>query len=239
MTGERRGGDRPLRAWPVVSGVNALLVRSPVNLDPIGPIHAPLVAAGGTEGKRTGQLDPTSLFPGNNPDLPGDLREVLVLTEEEANVVPLPMRHSADVQCDPDINAFLLTGPDCPHAAVWKGDHAVPVSERSRVNHNAPAPHHSPLGGPEVMPERVIGGGGHTSVEPDPYQVPRAGAAHRGGKGRDIVVGDPVAKGVPRAVEEILPIHESDGTLSRPFSCQREERNNPARGLAPCRAGSK
>jgi hypothetical protein len=65
----------------IVAGVEAGIVESTVDADPVCAIDAPAVDRGRTGWKGTGHFDPAVLPLGDHPDFIGHLREILVLAQ--------------------------------------------------------------------------------------------------------------------------------------------------------------
>jgi hypothetical protein len=120
--------------WPIVLRINAGVVHLAINRDPIGAVDPALVGRGWAFWVCARHFDPTVLLRGNDANLVGDLRQILVLTKHNGHVVLSAMRHSNDVQRNSDVDALFLSDGDRVLGAVRKAYSFVPVSQRARKN---------------------------------------------------------------------------------------------------------
>jgi hypothetical protein len=65
----------------------ARVVEFSADCDAVGLVKLPAVPAVGTLWKDTGDLDPPSLFPGNGPNLLGDLQDIWILVHDKRHIV--------------------------------------------------------------------------------------------------------------------------------------------------------
>src|SRR3989441_7767869 len=203
------------RAPRVVPPVQACVVGRPIDPDPVGLVDPASVPTGWARGKSARDLDPAVLFPSYDADLLGYLREVLVLTQNQSDVVLLAMGHADDVERDADVDSLLLSRKEGVPGAVGKFHGLVPVAKRPAVDVDALPADRPELPFPEAMPELVVGGVRNPGVELSLDELPAARGAQPAGARMNVVVGVGVAERLPGAVEEVLPVNEDGRALDR------------------------
>jgi hypothetical protein len=185
----------------IVRGVNASVVKRLVDFEPIGGIDPTKV--GGLVGQRKSacRFDPPILVFGNAPDLFCGFSEVLVLAENQGDVEFLFSRKTNDIQCDPDINAFLNPDHSAFHLSLVVYDGLVSVFERGREAKDSVAPHLSNLVPPENVFRQVVLLVMDASKEPNAGQFPPIQVANRLGKLFSIVIRERVAESFLGSIE--------------------------------------
>lgn len=103
---------------------------------------------------------------------------------------------------------------------------------------NALTAHLGELGRPEVVPKRIVGGIGKAGVKTHLLELPAFAGADLQGELFHVEVWEGIPKSLFRAVEEVLTVNEDYGSFDGGFG-RHQGKNNPARGLAACRAGGR
>ena len=153
------------------------------------------------------------LFPGDGPDLVGDLRKILVLAEDEGHIAFAPVGECDHIERDPHVDPLLFAGQKGVLRAIGQIHAAVSVSKRPAVHDHATPPHGRELVGPEGVPPGVVADIGDSGVEADLRQFPSLPRANLIAERGNVIVGVGVAERLADGMEQVLAVHEGDRTL--------------------------
>ena len=212
----------------IIAWVDASVVTGFVDTTPVGPVDSTPVGGVRTVREGAGDLDPTVLKTGDQPDERCEFAEVLVLAENQYDVELIPMGSIERVERQPDVDAFLLAAEKRVSSKARNVDGFVTINQRPAVDYDAATSHHGELVRPEPMPKSVVRRRRDARIELHAIKRPSVPGANGSGQFLHVVVWIRVAEGVTRVMEKVLAVNEGNGAFDGRF-CRhgRSQKNNP------------
>ena len=156
---------------------------------------------------------PASGAPGDVADFSRNLRQVLVLTEQDRHIEFAVARHAHHVEPQPQVDSLLPLDRNLMDGTVRQPDGFDPVAQGTGGNGDARPPHRGQAPRPVAVPHRRPVRARNAGVEPHAVVDPAVLGAERVGELARIVVGMMVAERVLRVPVQVLPVDERDGAL--------------------------